>query len=35
MTDLVTSGYGVDPQAFYDEAIRLTMIRLNSIGYVT
>ncbi len=33
MADLVVSGYGVEPQAFYDEAIRLTMIRLKSIGY--
>jgi ribonucleotide reductase beta subunit family protein with ferritin-like domain len=35
MTDLVAAGYGVDPQAFYDEAMRLTMVRLRSIGYLT
>ena len=32
--DLVVSGYGVEPQAFYDEAIRLTQLRLRSIGYL-
>jgi ribonucleotide reductase beta subunit family protein with ferritin-like domain len=32
MSDLVRSGYGVGPQAFYDEAMRLTMTRLRSIG---
>jgi ribonucleotide reductase beta subunit family protein with ferritin-like domain len=32
MADLVAAGYGVDPQGFYDEAIRLTRLRLRSIG---
>ena len=35
MPELVASGYGVDPQAFYEEAIRLTNIRLRSIGYLS
>lgn len=34
MADLVAAGYGVDPQGFYDEAIRLTRLRLRSIGLV-
>ena len=34
MTDLVRSGYGVDPQAFFDEGMRLTQIRLRSIGFL-
>ena len=34
MADLVTAGYGVDPQGFYDEAMRLTRLRLRSIGFV-
>jgi len=34
MSDLVSSGYGVDPQGFYEEAMRLTMIRLRSIGFL-
>ena len=34
MSDLVRSGYGVDPQAFFDEGMRLTQKRLRSIGYL-
>lgn len=34
MSELVASGYGVGPQGFYDEAIRLTQLRLRSIGYL-
>ena len=34
MSDLVRSGYGVDPQTFFDEGMRLTRIRLRSIGYL-
>lgn len=34
MADLVAAGYGVDPQGFYDEAMRLTRLRLRSIGFV-
>jgi ribonucleotide reductase beta subunit family protein with ferritin-like domain len=34
MAELVAAGYGVDPQGFYDEAIRLTRLRLRSIGLV-
>lgn len=34
MADLVTAGYGVDPQGFFDEAMRLTRLRLRSIGLV-
>lgn len=34
MSALVASGYGVDPQGFYDEAMRLTQLRLRSIGYL-
>jgi len=34
MAELVVSGYGVRPQAFYDEAMRLTQLRLRSIGYL-
>ena len=34
MSDLVRSGYGVDPQTFFDEGMRLTQIRLRSIGYL-
>jgi hypothetical protein len=34
MSDLVRSGYGVDPQEFFDEGLRLTQIRLESIGYL-
>jgi hypothetical protein len=34
MSDLVRSGYGVDPQEFFDEGMRLTQIRLESIGYL-
>ena len=34
MADLVVSGYGVDPQAFYAEVMRLVDLRLRSIGYI-
>jgi hypothetical protein len=34
MTDLVRSGYGVDPEGFYAEVMRLVQIRLRSIGYL-
>ncbi|MFN8222217.1 MAG: hypothetical protein U0R50_03100 [Gaiellales bacterium] len=34
IAEMVGSGYGVTPQEFYDEAMRLTMIRLRSIGFV-
>jgi ribonucleotide reductase beta subunit family protein with ferritin-like domain len=34
MADLVVSGYGVNPQAFYDEAMRLTQLRLRSVGFL-
>jgi ribonucleotide reductase beta subunit family protein with ferritin-like domain len=34
MGDLVRSGYGVEPDDFYGEAMRLTGLRLRSIGYV-
>jgi ribonucleotide reductase beta subunit family protein with ferritin-like domain len=34
MTDLVVSGYGVDPEGFYAEVMRLVAIRLRSIGFV-
>lgn len=33
MPELVVAGYGVDAQAFYEEAMRLTIVRLNSIGF--
>ncbi len=34
MVDLVRSGYGVDPEGFYAEVMRLVEIRLRSIGYL-
>jgi ribonucleotide reductase beta subunit family protein with ferritin-like domain len=34
MAELVVTGYGVHPQAFYDEAMRLTQLRLRSIGFL-
>ena len=34
MAELVVNGYGVHPQAFYDEAIRLTQLRLRSVGFL-
>jgi ribonucleotide reductase beta subunit family protein with ferritin-like domain len=34
MNDLVVSGYGVDPEAFYNEVMRLVNIRLRSIGFI-
>jgi len=34
MSDLVRSGYGVDPAGFYGEVMRLVAVRLRSIGYV-
>jgi hypothetical protein len=33
MGELVAAGYGVEPQAFYAEAMRLTDLRLRSIGF--
>jgi ribonucleotide reductase beta subunit family protein with ferritin-like domain len=34
MGDLVEAGYGVDPDQFYAEVMRLVNIRLRSIGYL-
>jgi ribonucleotide reductase beta subunit family protein with ferritin-like domain len=34
MADLVRSGYGVEPRAFYAEALRLLDLRLRAIGFV-
>jgi hypothetical protein len=34
MAQLVVAGYGVHPQAFYDDAMRLTQLRLRSIGFL-
>ena len=34
MGDLVVAGYGVDPQSFYAEVMRLVDLRLRSIGYI-
>lgn len=34
MTDLVVAGYGVDPQGFYAEVMRLIDVRLRSIGFI-
>lgn len=34
LPELVRSGYGVDPQEFYEEAMRLTLVRLRSIGFL-
>lgn len=34
MGELVRSGYGVEPEAFYAEALRLTDLRLRSIGFL-
>jgi ribonucleotide reductase beta subunit family protein with ferritin-like domain len=34
MGELVAAGYGVDPQGFYAEAMRLTQVRLRSIGFL-
>ena len=33
MTDLVRSGYGIEPIEFYQEALRLVQLRLASVGY--
>jgi ribonucleotide reductase beta subunit family protein with ferritin-like domain len=33
MTDLVRSGYGIEPIEFYKEALRLVQVRLHSVGY--
>jgi ribonucleotide reductase beta subunit family protein with ferritin-like domain len=33
MTELVRSGYGVDPIEFYQEALRLAQLRFSSVGY--
>lgn len=35
MTNLVLSGYGVNPNGFYIEVMRLVDIRLRSIGFIT
>jgi ribonucleotide reductase beta subunit family protein with ferritin-like domain len=32
--ELVQAGYGVDPQRFHDEALRLVKLRLRSVGYL-
>ena len=32
--DLAVSGYGVEPEGFYREVMRLTDVRLRSIGYL-
>jgi ribonucleotide reductase beta subunit family protein with ferritin-like domain len=34
MAELVRSGYGVEPQAFYSEALRLLDLRLRAIGFL-
>jgi ribonucleotide reductase beta subunit family protein with ferritin-like domain len=34
MADLVVSGYGVDPEDFYAEVMRLVNLRLRSIGFI-
>jgi ribonucleotide reductase beta subunit family protein with ferritin-like domain len=34
MGELVVAGYGVDPQGFYDEVMRLMELRLRSIGFL-
>jgi len=34
MADLVVSGYGVDPEGFYAEVMRLVNVRLRSIGFI-
>jgi ribonucleoside-diphosphate reductase beta chain len=34
MAELVRSGYGVEPQAFYAEALRLLDLRLRAIGFL-
>ena len=33
MESLVTAGYGVEPEGFYGEAMRLMQLRLHSIGF--
>ena len=34
MGELVVAGYGVEPQDFYNEVIRLTQLRLRSVGFL-
>jgi hypothetical protein len=34
MSELVVSGYGVEPEGFYAEVMRLVEVRLRSIGYL-
>jgi ribonucleotide reductase beta subunit family protein with ferritin-like domain len=34
MSDLVHTGYGVEPEGFYNEVMRLTQLRLRSIGFL-
>ena len=33
MTELVRSGYGIEPIDFYQEALRLAQIRFAAVGY--
>jgi hypothetical protein len=33
MTDLVRSGYGIEPIDFYQEALRLAQLRFAAVGY--
>jgi hypothetical protein len=35
MHEQVVEGYGVEPVAFYEEAIRLLGMRVRSLGYIT
>jgi ribonucleotide reductase beta subunit family protein with ferritin-like domain len=34
MGELVLAGYGVEPQDFYNEVMRLTRLRLRSVGFL-
>ena len=34
LEDVLADGYGVDSDAFHDEAMRLLQVRLRSIGYL-
>ncbi|HEY5294153.1 MAG TPA: hypothetical protein VIJ70_01595 [Gaiellaceae bacterium] len=34
MSDLVVTGYGVNPEGFYAEVMRLVNLRLRSIGFL-
>jgi hypothetical protein len=33
MTELVRSGYGIEPIDFYQEALRLAQVRFAAVGY--